>query len=131
MAPFSPAQSSSVPMKTRLKLKLQKIMQSDKREARRTKARVEDGCHLRRTISSPSLTTLNETTWTKGRGKGGKKLGVGGGLIKSLPEQGFKEWTKLHKLSTKKLVEKRRDTSLNKSLGNSPSLTKTKRVFGN
>lgn len=130
MPPFSPAQSSSVPMKTRLKLKLAKIMQSDKRESMRTKRRVEDGCELRRTVSSPSLKSLNQTTWSKGRGKGGKKLGVGGGLVKNLPEHGFAEWTKMHKMSTEKLVKKRKDMSFDNTIGGSPSLSKNKRVFG-
>ena len=133
MPPFSPAQNTSVPMKTRLKLKLNKIMQSEKNDARRTKKRIEDGCEtlsLRRSLSSPSLQSLNKTTWSQGRGKGGKKLAVGGGLVKSLPEQGFQEWTKIHKASTEKLIKKRKETSLNTSSGGSPALTKSKRVFG-
>ena len=133
MPPFSPAQNASVPMKTRLKLKLAKIMQSEKNDSRRTKKRIEDGCEalsLRRSVSSPSLRSLNQTSWSKGRGKGGKKLGVGGGLVKSLPEQGFQEWTKIHKASTEKMIKKRKENSFNMSTGGSPALTKSKRVFG-
>ena len=130
MPPFSPAQSKSVPMKTRLKMKLNKIMLSEKNEARRTKKRVECCGELKRSASSPSLRSLNESTWTKGRGKGGKKLGVGGGLIKNQPEQGFSEWTKLHKESVKRMIKKRKEVDLNKSVGGSPSLNKTKRNRG-
>ena len=124
MPPFSPAQNARVPMKTRLKMKLAKIMQSDIREERRVKKRPDDGCEgvmLRRSISSPTLRSLNETTWTQGRGKGGKKLGVGGGLIKNLPEKGFKEWTKMVKLSNQNLLKKRKEDSLNNSLNSSTS----------
>ena len=59
-------------------------------------------------------------------------------MIKSLPEKGFQEWTKMHKESTKKLIEKRRQ-SLH-DVGASPAFNKTKekrqsqktnRKFGN
>ena len=70
-------------------------------------------------ITSPTLRSLNDTTWSQGRGKGGKKLGVGGGLIKNLPEKGFKEWTKMVKLSNQNLIKKRKEDSLNSSLNNS------------
>ena len=90
MSPFSPAQNSRVPMKTRLKMKLAKIMQSDLRDEKRIKKRADDGCEdvmLKRSASSPTLRspTISPTTWSTGRGKGGKKLGVG---------KGFKEWSK-------------------------------------
>ena len=128
-------------MKARLKMKLQKIMQSDIREERRIKKRADDGCEglmLRRSVSSPTLRSLNDTTWSQGRGKGGKKLGVGGGLIKNLPEKGFKEWTKMVKLSNQNLIKKRKEDSLNSSLNSttvskdgSPSLKKkNRRVAG-
>ena len=141
MPPFSPAQNTRVPMKARLKMKLQKIMQSDIREERRIKKRADDGCEglmLRRSVSSPTLRSLNDTTWSQGRGKGGKKLGVGGGLIKNLPEKGFKEWTKMVKLSNQNLIKKRKEESLNSSLnsstvskGGSPNLKKkNRRVAG-
>ena len=142
MPPFSPAQNTRVPMKTRLKMKLAKIMQSDIREERRVKKRADDGCEglmLRRSVSSPTLRSLNDTTWSQGRGKGGKKLGVGGGLIKNLPEKGFKEWTKMVKLSNQNLIKKRKENSMNSSLnsstgsnkGGSPSLKKqNRRVAG-
>ena len=127
MPPFSPAQNTRVPMKARLKMKLQKIMQSDIREERRTKKRADDGCEglmLRRSVSSPTLRSLNDTTWSQGRGKGGKKLGVGGGLIKNLPEKGFKEWTKMVKLSNQNLIKKRKEDSLNNSSLNSSTVSK-------
>ena len=142
MPPFSPAQNARVPMKTRLKMKLAKIMQSDIREERRVKKRADDGCEglmLRRSVSSPTLRSLHDTTWSQGRGKGGKKLGVGGGLIKNLPEKGFKEWTKMVKLSNQNLIKKRKEISMNNSLnsstgsnkGGSPSLKKqNRRVAG-
>ena len=133
MPPFSPAQSASVPMKTRLKMKLNKIMQSERNDRNRAKARVEcvDGCEetsLKRSVSSPSLRALNSTTWSKGRGKGGKK---------DMPEKGFKEWTKMLNESTQRLLEKRKENSMmnssSVSAGGSPALQKsksTKRVFG-
>ena len=127
MPPFSPAQNTRVPMKARLKMKLQKIMQSDIREERRIKKRADDGCEglmLRRSVSSPTLRSLNDTTWSQGRGKGGKKLGVGGGLIKNLPEKGFKEWTKMVKLSNQNLIKKRKEDSLNNSSLNSSTVSK-------
>ena len=144
MPPFSPAQSASVPMKTRLKMKLNKIMQSERNDRNRVKARVEcvDGCEetsLKRSVSSPSLRALNSTTWSKGRGKGGKKLGNKNpyGLIKDMPEKGFKEWTKMLHESTQRLLEKRKENSMmnssSVSAGGSPALQKsksTKRVFG-
>ena len=103
-------------------------MLSEKNELRRTKKRVECcGGELKRSNSSPSLRTLNEATWTKGRGKGGRKLGVGGGLAKNMPEKGFAEWTKLHKESVARMIKKRNEVDLSKSLGNSPALTKTRK----
>ena len=75
MPPFSPAQSKSLPMKTRLKLKLAKIIQSEKNEERRSLKikpinHIEDAAPaLRRTHSSPSLRSLQETSWSIGRGK--------------------------------------------------------------
>ena len=75
MPPFSPAQSKSLPMKTRLKLKLAKIIQSEKNEERRSLKikpinQIEDTAPaLRRTHSSPSLRSLQETSWSIGRGK--------------------------------------------------------------
>lgn len=145
MAPFSPAQSKSVPMKTRLKMKLAKIIQSEKNDERRTRkikpinSCIEDNIPLRRTHSSPSLRSLKETSWNIGRGKGGKKLGVGGGLIKSLPEKGFQEWAKMHKESTKKLIEKRRQSihdvgaspAFNKIQPKKQSVKTNNRKFGN
>ena len=144
MAPFSPAQSKSVPMKTRLKMKLAKIIQSEKNDERRTRKIkpincIEDNIPLRRTHSSPSLRSLKETSWNIGRGKGGKKLGVGGGLIKSLPEKGFQEWAKMHKESTKKLIEKRRQSihdvgaspAFNKIQPKKQSVKTNNRKFGN
>ena len=74
MPPFSPAQSKSLPMKTRLKLKLAKIIQSEKNEERRSLKikpinHIEDtATELRRTHSSPSLRSLQETSWSIGRG---------------------------------------------------------------
>ena len=59
-------------------------------------------------------------------------------MIKNLPEKGFQEWTKMHKDSTKKLIEKRRLSLHN--VGASPAFNKTKekkqsqkkiRKFGN
>ena len=152
MPPFSPAQSKSLPMKTRLKLKLAKIIQSEKNDERRSLKikpinHIEDTAPaLRRTHSSPSLRSLQETSWSIGRGKlcfflqhfwsrisfliillgkGGKKLGVGGGLIKSLPEKSFQEWTKMHKESTKKLIQKRKEIQLS-DVGASPAFDKSK-----
>ena len=58
-------------------------------------------------------------------GKGGKKLGVGGGLIKSLPEKSFQEWTKIHKESTKKLIQKRKEIQ-HCDVGASPAFDKSK-----
>ena len=52
---------------------------------------------LKRSAStSPTVRslTISPTTWSTGRGKGGKKLGVGGGLVKNHPKKGFKEWSK-------------------------------------
>ena len=77
MPPFSPAQSKTVPMKTRLNMKLAKIIQSEKNEERRSlkirpinsSASNEDPVGLRRTHSSPSLRSLKETSWSIGRGK--------------------------------------------------------------
>ena len=144
-------------------MKLAKIIQSEKNDERRSKTKPINGSlhehpePLRRANSSPSLRSLQETSWSIGRGalisfisifiyliftiilgKGGKKLGVGGGLIKSLPEKGFQEWTKMHKESTKKMIEKRKQNS--SVLGGSPVLNKirqknktpkTNRKFGN
>ena len=143
MPPFSPAQSASVPMKTRLKMKLNKIMQSERNDRNRVKAQVDcvDGCEetsLKRSVSSPSLRALNSTR-AGGTGKGGKKLGNKNpyGLIKDMPEKGFKEWTKLLNESTQRLLEKRKENSMmnnsSVSAGGSPALQKsksTKRVFG-
>ena len=74
MPPFSPAQSKSLPMKTRLKLKLAKIIQSEKNDERRS-LKIKPINHieepapvLRRTHSSPSLRSLQETSWSIGRG---------------------------------------------------------------
>ena len=85
MPPFSLAQSKSVPMKTRMHLKLERIMISkSEEEEQRHKRRVDDeGPMLRRSQSSPTLGSLSGATWTWGRGKGGRKLGVGGGLVKN------------------------------------------------
>ena len=143
MPPFSPAQNARVPMKTRLKMKLAKIMQSEKNDEKRVKKRADDGCEdvmLKRSVSSPTLRSLttSHTTWSTGRGKGGKKLGVGGGLVKNHPEKGFKEWTKMVKLSNQNLLKKRKEDSLNNSLnssanskGGSPSLkNKNRKVAG-
>ena len=143
MPPFSPAQNARVPMKTRLKMKLAKIMQSEKNDEKRVKNRADDGCEdvmLKRSVSSPTLRSLttSHTTWSTGRGKGGKKLGVGGGLVKNHPEKGFKEWTKMVKLSNQNLLKKRKEDSLNNSLnssanskGGSPSLkNKNRKVAG-
>ena len=143
MPPFSPAQNSRVPMKTRLKMKLAKIMQSELRDEKRVKKRPDDGCEelsLKRSASSPTLRSLttSSSTWSTGRGKGGKKLGVGGGLVKNRPENGFKEWTKMVKLSNQNLLKKRKEDSLNNSLnisanskGESPKLkNKNKKVTG-
>ena len=143
MPPFSPAQNARVPMKTRLKMKLAKIMQSEKNDEKRVKKRADDGCEdvmLKRSVSSPTLRSLttSHTTWFTGRGKGGKKLGVGGGLVKNHPEKGFKEWTKMVKLSNQNLLKKRKEDSLNNSLnssanskGGSPSLkNKNRKVAG-
>ena len=143
MPPFSPAQNSRVPMKTRLKMKLAKIMQSELRDEKRVKKRPDDGCEelsLKRSASSPTLRSLttSPSTWSTGRGKGGKKLGVGGGLVKNRPENGFKEWTKMVKLSNQNLLKKRKEDSLNNSLnisanskGESPKLkNKNKKVTG-
>lgn len=145
MPPFSPAQSKSLPMKTRLKLKLAKIIQSEKNDERRS-LKIKPINHpeetapvLRRT---QSLRSLQETSWSIGRGKfvsspfvvisdqsfigkGGKKLPVGGGLIKSLPEKSFQEWTKMHKESTKKLIQKRKEIQLS-DVGASPTFDKSK-----
>ena len=143
MPPFSPAQNARVPMKTRLKMKLAKMMQSEKNDEKRVKKRADDGCEdvmLKRSVSSPTLRSLttSHTTWSTGRGKGGKKLGVGGGLVKNHPEKGFKEWTKMVKLSNQNLLKKRKEDSLNNSLnssanskGGSPSLkNKNRKVAG-
>ena len=142
MPPFSPAQNSRVPMKTRLKMKLAKIMQSEKNDEKRVKKRTDDGCEdvmLKRSVSSPTLRSLTNShaTWSTGRGKGGKKLGVGGGLVKNHPEKGFKEWTKMVKLSNQNLLKKRKEDSLNSlnssanSKSGSPNLkNKNKKVVG-
>ena len=143
MPPFSPAQNARVPMKTRLKMKLAKIMQSEKNDEKRVKKRADDGCEdvmLKRSVSSPTLRSLttSHTTWSTGRGKGGKKLGVGGGLVKNHPKKGFKEWTKMVKLSNQNLLKKREEDSLNNSVnssanskGGSPSLkNKNRKVAG-
>ena len=142
MPPFSPAQNSRVPMKTRLKMKLAKIMQSELRDEKRVKKRADcvEGCEeisLKRSASSPTLRSLTNSpsTWSTGRGKGGKKLGVGGGLVKNHPEKGFKEWTKMVKLSNQNLLKKRKEDSLNNSSANSkgesPKLkNKNKKVTG-
>ena len=142
MPPFSPAQNSRVPMKTRLKMKLAKIMQSELRDEKRVKKRADcvEGCEeisLKRSASSPTLRSLttSPSTWSTGRGKGGKKLGVGGGLVKNHPEKGFKEWTKMVKLSNQNLLKKRKEDSLNNSSANSkgesPKLkNKNKKVTG-
>ena len=143
MPPFSPAQNARVPMKTRLKMKLAKIMQSEKNDEKRVKKRADDGCEdvmLKRSVSSPTLRSLttSHTTWSTGRGKGGKKLGVGGGLVKNHPEKGFKEWTKMVKLSNQNLLKKRKEDSLNNSLnisanskGGIPSLkNKNRKIAG-
>ena len=142
MPPFSPAQNSRVPMKTRLKMKLAKIMQSELRDEKRVKKRADciEGCEelsLKRSASSPTLRSLTTSpnTWSTGRGKGGKKLGVGGGLVKNHPEKGFKEWTKMVKLSNQNLLKKRKEDSLNNSSANSkgesPKLkNKNKKVTG-
>ena len=140
MPPFSPAQNSRVPMKTRLKMKLAKIMQSELRDEKRVKKRPDDGCEelsLKRSASSPTLRSLttSSSTWSTGRGKGGKKLGVGGGLVKNHPEKGFKEWTKMVKLSNQNLLKKRKEDSLinssANSKGESPKLkNKNKKVTG-
>ena len=140
MPPFSPAQNSRVPMKTRLKMKLAKIMQSELRDEKRVKKRPDDGCEelsLKRSASSPTLRSLttSSSTWSTGRGKGGKKLGVGGGLVKNKEEKGFKEWTKMVKLSNQNLLKKRKEDSLinssANSKGESPKLkNKNKKVTG-
>ena len=142
MPPFSPAQNSRVPMKTRLKMKLAKIMQSEKNDEKRVKKRADDGCEdvmLKRSVSSPTLRSLtkSQATWSTGRGKGGKKLGVGGGLVKNHPEKGFKEWTKMVKVSNQNLIKKRKEDSLNSlnssanSKGGSPNLkNKNRKVAG-
>ena len=136
MPPFSPAQNSRVPMKTRLKMKLAKIMQSELRDEKRVKKRADDGCEdvmLKRSASSPTLRSLttSPSTWSTGRGKGGKKLGVGGGLVKNKEEKGFKEWTKMVKLSNQNLLKKRKEDSLinssANSKGESPKLKKQQR----
>ena len=142
MPPFSPAQNSRVPMKTRLKMKLAKIMQSELRDEKRVKKRADcvEGCEdvmLKRSASSPTLRSLTTSpnTWSTGRGKGGKKLGVGGGLVKNKEEKGFKEWTKMVKLSNQNLLKKRKEDSLINSSANSkdesPKLkNKNKKVTG-
>ena len=94
---------------------------------------------LKRSASSPTLRSLttSPSTWSTGRGKGGKKLGVGGGLVKNKEEKGFKEWTKMVKLSNQNLMKKRKEDSLNSlnssanSKGESPKLkNKNKKVTG-
>ena len=70
MFPFSPAQNSRVPMKTTLKMKLVKIMQSDLRDEKRVKKGADDGCEdvmLKRSASSPTLRslTISPTIWER------------------------------------------------------------------
>ena len=140
MPPFSLAQSKSVPMKTRMHLKLERIMISkSEEEEQRHKRRVDDeGPMLRRSQSSPTLGSLSGATWTRGRGKGGRKLGVGGGLVKNPPDQmDFKEWARRVKISNQNTLRKRREegNSVNKgvagSQGQSPSLKEnTRRTVG-
>ena len=50
---------------------------------------------LRRTLS-PKLKDLRDQGWTVGRGKGGRKLGLGGGLRKSASELGLRKIFKEH-----------------------------------
>lgn len=84
MPPFSPAQSKSVPMKTRLKMKLAKIIQSAKKDERRSlkikpinsSTTNEDSVRLRRAQSSPSLRSLMETSWSIGRGNYIEKFNI-------------------------------------------------------
>ena len=46
-------------------------------------------------------------------------------MIKSLPEKSFQEWTKMHKESTKKLIQKRKEIQLG-DVGASPTFNKSK-----
>ena len=89
MPPFLPAQLASVPSPH------ENRVQSERNDRNRVKAQVDcvDGCEetsLKRSVSSPSLRALNSTTRSKGRGKGGKKLGNKNpyGQI-NMPEKGF------------------------------------------
>ena len=114
--PFLPAQLASVPSPHENKIE---DVQSERIDRNRVKAQVDcvDGCEetsLKRSVSSPSLRALNSTTRSKGRGKGGKKLGNKNpyGLIKDMPEKGFKEWTKILNESTQRLLEKRKENSI-------------------
>ena len=140
MPPFSLAQSKSVPMKTRMHLKLERIMisKSEEEEQRHKRRGGDGGPMLRRSQSSPTLGSLSGATWTRGRGKGGRKLGVGGGLVKNPPDQmDFKEWARRVKISNQNTLRKRREegNSVNKgvagSQGQSPSLKEnTRRTVG-
>ena len=46
-------------------------------------------------------------------------------MIKSLPEKSFQEWTKMHKESTKKLIQKRKEIQ-HCDVGASPAFDKSK-----
>jgi len=71
--------------------------------------------------SPPSSRSLRSGTWTRGRGKGGKRMGIRGGLVSkdSLPPRGktvidakkhrrndWQEWVKNYKIQTEKMIKK-------------------------
>ena len=121
-------------------LKLERIMisKSEEEEQRHKRRGDDEGPMLRRSQSSPTLGSLSGATWTRGRGKGGRKLGVGGGLVKNPPDQmDFKEWARRVKTSNQNTLRKRKEegNSVNKgvagSKGQSPSLKEnTRRTVG-
>ena len=111
------------------------MISKSEEEEQRHKRRVDDGGPmLRRSQSSPTLGSLSGATWTRGRGKGGRKLGVGGGLVKNPPDQmDFKEWARRVKISNQNTLRKRREEgkSVAGSKGQSPSLKEnTRRTVG-
>jgi len=101
VCPFSAAQSKSLPMRIRLKVKLDRVRRIGSNEGSKPvkikPTEDEDRTPVLRRTESPKLRDLYQQSWGIGRGKGGRKLSVGGGLIKNAPEQGLKKWFKVHK----------------------------------
>merc|ERR1719472_339222 len=99
MSAFSSAQSKSIPMKLRMKLKLERVQsigsQQSKSEKmsssglkskkKSTEAEEQKPAVLKRTVS-PKLKDLKDQSWNVGRGKGGRKLSLTASLVKSKSE---------------------------------------------